>query len=98
MPVDSCGAQACGPSSGWVRSWQLPSSTKSLMLELPVSPLSTRILLGRTARAASGLAGPLVHRHFFQHVPPRLPGGWISWPVFRLPEAGQSCPSHCRAS
>lgn len=35
-----------------------------------VSSLSTRILLRRTACAAPGLAGPLVHRHFFQNVPP----------------------------
>lgn len=48
---------------GWVGSaggsggWQLPSSTKSLMLELRVSSLSTRILLGRTAREVSGAGG-----------------------------------------
>lgn len=44
---------AAGRSGGW----QLPSSTKSLMLELRVSSLSTRILLGRTARALSGAGG-----------------------------------------
>lgn len=60
----------CGGGAG---GWQLPSSTKSLMLESAESSLSTRILLGRTACAASGLAGPLVHRHFFQHV---SPGSW----------------------
>lgn len=91
MPGDSCGAGwpgsmpmagaagAAGGAAGGAGGWQLPSSTKSLMLESPVSSsLSTRILLGRTACAvtvptacaASGLAGPLVHRHFFQHVPP----------------------------
>lgn len=63
-----------------------------------VHPLSTRILLGRTACAASGGAGgPLVRPHFFQHVPP-LAGGWASWPVFWPTEAGESHPSHCRAS
>ena len=37
--------------------WQLPSSTKSLMLELRVPSLSTRRLLGRTARALSRAGG-----------------------------------------
>lgn len=71
--------------------WQLPSSTKSLMLESAESSLSTRILLGRTACAASGLAGPLVHRHFFQHVSPAHGRLGI------LARGRAEPPSHCRA-
>ena len=78
-PVGRAGAWApwVGPA-GRSGGWQLPSSTKSLMLELHVSSLSTRILLGRTARAASGAGGPFVHRHFFWHVPL----GWAPWSIF----------------
>ena len=52
-------AGACGHEWGVAEvgrpgGWQLPSSTKSLMLESPAPSLSTRMLLGGTARVASG--------------------------------------------
>lgn len=58
-----------------------------------VHPLSTRILLGRTACAASELAGRLSVATS-SSMCPQLMGGWASWP----PEAGESHPSHYRAS
>lgn len=102
MPGDSCRAgrprslrlDGAGDGGG-AGGWQLPSSTKSLMLESAESSLSTRILLGRTACAASGLAGPLVHRHFFQHVSPaheRL--GILARGRAELPLPLQGRPSH----
>lgn len=51
------GGVGWGGLGGQSGGWQLPSSTKSLMLELRVSSLSTRILLGRTARALSRAGG-----------------------------------------
>lgn len=57
----------CVGTAGRSGGWQLPSSTKSLMLELRVSSLSTRMLLGRTARRRPGRGR--VHRHVVRRVP-----------------------------
>lgn len=85
-----------GGAAGGAGGWQLPSSTKSLMLE-SLCTTQHQDIVGEDGLCRVGAGGPLVHRHFFQHVPP-APGRLGILACLLATRGRREPPSHCKAS